>query len=521
MVEFQNYYTFLIIPLVTTLLLIFTTRNSHLPKIVRGLIALTPLIILILAMGSYLLFYFVGGGINEMLLYHLQTGFGEMNSLKEFYPLILLAIAILLIGGVLTFISYRYLMRRRHKRYSSLFLLALFPIILFHPLILDIKNAHATLTAKPSEEEKLLFDKSNHLLVAEEIPLLGANAKHKNIVLVFLEGIERSFYENEELFPNLMPNLKKIAKENIEFTSIRQLPITSNTITGTVASQCSVPLINRDTGHERRAKNTFLPRAYCLSDLLTHVEYRSIFITGYNKNFTGKEDFYTQHGVLPEDVFEDKDIIKSMPKDRLHESWNGGTHDRSIFQFMMQKHEVLTKDPSPYLMVVNTLDSHFYDGYIDKEYCGELQYPPIPDKTLPITLQCTDKILGDFYQYLKEHEAADNTLLVIASDHLFPAGGITSVLLNDHNRSNTFIIVDFENQESVTIEREGLAMDIAPTILNYLGWKIDRHYFGRNLLNPEVKTLSEELERSPIEIQELFSRWGILFSYFWLPKSSE
>src|SRR5699024_9825845 len=138
--------------------------------------------------------------------------------------------------------------------------------------------------------------------------LLPEGAKKKNIIYLFLEGVERQFYANDEYFPELMSNLRRISDNHLEFTNIKQLNITSNTITVTVASQSSIPLINCNTGHDRNKRNTFLPNRICMGDMLKENGYIGVFITSHLKEFTHADTFYNQHGILQKNIFDSIDI---------------------------------------------------------------------------------------------------------------------------------------------------------------------------------------------------------------------
>src|SRR5699024_5656389 len=280
------------------------------------------------------------------------------------------------------------------------------------------------------------------------------------------------FYANDEYFPELMPNLRRIADNHLEFTNIKQLNITSNTITGTVASQCAIPLINRNTGHERNKRNTFLPNGICMGDMLKENGYICLFITSHLKEFTHADTFYNQHGILQKNIFDSIDINRFYNQTLKLDSWNGGIHDYDLFAFMKEKVDELSQQEAPYFMVINTLDTHFEDGHVDALRCQDVHYDRYK-YVMPRVLHCLDGIIEDFYQYLKHHESADDTLLVIASDHLFPAGKITSVLLNIPDRTNTFIVVDFEKMDNRTIDKPGLAFDEGVTILNYAGFPLE------------------------------------------------
>jgi len=66
-------------------------------------------------------------------------------------------------------------------------------------------------------------------------------------------------------------------------------------------------------------------------------------------------------------------------------------------------------------------------------------------------------------------------------------------LLKKGNRRNFFMIIDPENTVPVKVTKPTSVLDVAPTVLSFLGFKEESLGFGRNLLGAE-KTLFEEKE---------------------------
>lgn len=505
------------VPPVVALILILIVDGKNLRKWLKILVSLTLPFLLILTGFGLILFDYTGGGMNEVIIYHLATGFGEINKLHDFYPHILLFSGLSIAGLILFWLSYRYFLSWSPKKnYPTWSLWGLTVLIASHPLIIDIATISSRYFEKPTTEEILAFKISNQQPAPDEY-LFPSHLSKKNIIYLFFEAGERAFYADQDHFPNLMPHLRKIASQHIEFTNIQQLRTTFNTISGTIASQCGVPLVGRsDVTKDGSTMDSFLPNTLCMGEILENNGYNNIFLSGYLTSFTHKKVFYHNHGFDKPNIIGLDELTKDKNHSFILESWNGGIHDYDLFQIMKEKVNSLYKDESPYFMVVNTLDTHQLDGTIDQKNCGHLTYDFYKKSNLPISLKCTDKALKDFYEFLKNHPSADDTILIIASDHLFPAGPLSEVLFKIEERVNTFIIVDFSSNSIETIDRLGLPFDLAPTILNYLGFPLESLHFGRNLFNVENKSLLADFLDTE-ELDEMIRRWSRLFSLFWLP----
>ena len=103
--------------------------------------------------------------------------------------------------------------------------------IFLNPLVKNIKNISYLTTQSTYLETDDFYDQS-----------INFTKNPKNIIFLYLEQFERT-YMNEEIFPGLTPNLKRLEKDAISFTNISSPYATNWTIAGMVASQCGIPLL--------------------------------------------------------------------------------------------------------------------------------------------------------------------------------------------------------------------------------------------------------------------------------------
>jgi phosphoglycerol transferase len=84
-------------------------------------------------------------------------------------------------------------------------------------------------------------------------------------------------------------------------------------------------------------------------------------------------------------------------------------------------------------------------------------------------VHCTDKLVGDFVEYIRTSEASNDTVIAIVSDHLMWKGiqsqGLTTP---EEDRRMTFLL-DRPGKPGEEISFAGSGLDVGPTISAALG----------------------------------------------------
>ena len=151
----------------------------------------------------YVLFNFLSGdGINDAIIFHVKFGINGFGVNEYIIPSM-----IFIFFNLIAFSSSRIFLRNLTDQKTKLItnrtlsLTILVLSIIFNPFYKDIYE--------------LLSDRSNNYQVDKnsfyEQDIIFSDTR-KNIVFIYLEQIERT-YLNEDLFPNLLPNLKTLEKQ--------------------------------------------------------------------------------------------------------------------------------------------------------------------------------------------------------------------------------------------------------------------------------------------------------------------
>lgn len=286
---------------------------------------------------------------------------------------------------------------------------------------------------------------------------------------------------------NLIPNLTSLANSHINFSTtdsfggIMQVKNTSPTIAGTSSYMCGVPL-NARIGNYFNMQN-FLSSASCISDILHNLGYHQMALLGYDSRFAGSAGFFRTHHINAIDFHNFKEML-NINNDNLNDfSGFWGIKDSLVFDYA-KKYLSQIDSTKPFALYIPTADTHFPEGYVDKDYCKGL------DTTYNSAIKCNDKIISDFVFWVQRQDFYENTTIVIVGDHL-------SMKQNYFKENaprfvfNIFINPSFSKNPSADLikNRKLSHFDITALILDSLNIKTKAFGLGRNPLYQ--KTLLE------------------------------
>jgi len=397
-----------------------------------------------------------GNGLNYATLYHLQTGLrgaGFADFSREIIALLAFYVGAFLIAGTVAMCAKRLVRPQRANTIPYFLALAVF--IAANPLTLDLY--------KLRRWDHMIADNK---VAAEYRAIPGTlNLKGKNIVIIYGESLERT-YLDETIFPDLMPNVSRLSKEAVDFTNIAQAEGTGWTVAGIVASLCGIPLTiwdNADANHLDRL-NKFLPGALCLPDYLSDRGYRTEFIGGASANFAGKERFLSSHGFT---TVRDVEYFRhAHPEESNFSSW--GVHDDVLLNTAFDRFRALSSQKQPFLLTVLTLDTHHPSGHVPAA-CGDQAYKGLGER-YPIldAISCSDRLIGDLIDKIRNSPMGSNTCIVLASDHLAMPNDVSEILgANTDKRRNLLMIFD-SDAKPAKIGKPATTVDSGSTLLSLL-----------------------------------------------------
>lgn len=406
--------------------------------------------------------YFTGEGITQAVFYHLQFGI-EGADITSHIPMIL--VGSLVIGGLFFLFGYIIfkfptthinISKNTQRAIVSLLLVAIVLSLLSNPLI---QYTHAIL----QRETTIFFNQedSDFYNYYKE-PTLERTDTPKNLVFIYAEGLEHTYF-NETLFPNLVSQLKEQQKDAITFTDIRSLEASSWTMGGMVTSQCGIPLLTYSHGNSMGGIDSFLPAATCITDLLKEEGYDISFLGGANLSFAGKKKFLETHSF--DSIRGKKEWINRYGNTIPYNEW--GLHDDTLMNESYDRFLEKSKQSDPFALFLLTLDTHPPHGFLSPS-CNTTYTKK--NNAMLDAVKCTDQQISNLIESIKSSPYANETTIVLVSDHLAQKNTATSLLEKTPNRRNLFMILPPNNNSHKNVTNTGSQLDIFPSLLPYLGF---------------------------------------------------
>ena len=444
--------------------------------------------------------YFTGKGINEAVIYYFRYGLNGAGFLE--YKYLIIGSATVLVFGSLVLIAIALIKgepKHLGSRSKLLCYTSLFLSLLLNPASINIYGLIPKYSIFNSESSKDNVFQNYY----NEPRLTSISSVKKNLVYIYAESLERTYFD-ENIFPGLTSNLKKLERKSTSFSNISQIGGTGWTMGGITASQFGIPLITPSHGNSMSGMDQFLPAAIGLGDLLSEAGYHLAFMGGARLEFGGKGKLFSSHGF---DEILGLDELITQTKDPSYVSaW--GLYDDSLLGLVYKRFLELSASEVNFGLYTLTLDTHGPRGHTSKSV-REIKYGDGSNSMLNTVAQ-SDRLLAEFITKIMESPFGDNTVIVLASDHLAMENGATGVLMEfEEQRRNLFMIIESDPKNGLEVKGHGTPLDIAPTILPFLGFKGEIG-LGRNLL------LDTNQNRTELTfIQNNVRYWNNSISNFW------
>lgn len=316
----------------------------------------------------------------------------------------------------------------------------------------------------------------------------------RNLIYIFVESLESSniSIENGGLFEeSIIPNLERLAIDNINFSNSDKIGGASysfgtNWTSGAMIAQTSgVPL--KITLNDFGPNSIRFRNVTSIGDILANNGYNSYLLLGSDANFGSRRAYFANHNYMIDDYF--SAIEEGRLDSDYYEWW--GYEDSKLFGYAKEMLTDISKDDKPFNFTLLTADTHFTDGYLDGS-CEENFDEPYAN-----SLYCSDSMIYEFVEWVKQQDFYNNTTIVITGDHLTMQNGFYDVSFDDRNIYNVFINAKVDGDYN-SKNRDFTVMDMFPTTIASLGANIegDRLGLGTNLFSdsetiPEILGIDE------------------------------
>lgn len=336
-----------------------------------------------------------------------------------------------------------------------------------------------------------------HYVESKKVAITVPNKK-RNLIMIFAESMESTYANIEYFDDNIIPELTKIAQENVNFShndglgGFQNIKGAKYTQASMIAQLCGIPLRLPIKAERFHPQNGFLPGATCLYDILAKDGYNQKFMIGMSRFFAGTDRFLEVHGnpqILDWDFYYSRDHLpKRGDRKRKHV-----VRDAALFEYAKDALTELAGKKEPFAFTMMTLDTHFGTEYFDKQNC-EIKYHSkdfLDEDYFKNVVSCSDSKIAAFVEWIKQQPFYDNTEIVIVGDHLTMGDTVFNDKM-DRSVYNVYINPSVKVDSAVTKNRQFTALDTMPTILETMGYKIDGHKLGLGVsLMSGEKTLIE------------------------------
>nr|WP_298250131.1 sulfatase-like hydrolase/transferase [uncultured Halomonas sp.] len=399
-------------------------------------------------------------GIVEIgaIFFHLQAGIAEHGGNER-----LLAAALYTLAMLVLLAAFTWLVRHDHRWRFADRLLALV-LIASNPLFYSMGQRSAAIVT----DDGAWLDRR---YVPPSIRQAPENPP--NLLLLYLESMEHT-YADRQRFGDAYAFLDALGRRGHVFEGVRQLENTGWTMAGMIASQCGAPLMPAGLLHDSQFEplGRVVPGVECLGDVLDAQGYRLSFLGGASTEFAGKGIFYEDHGV-------DRVLGRAALEPRLEDpeyvnDW--GLYDDSVYDFTVDEIQRLEAEgPGPWGVINLSISGHAPKGYPARA-CRERQ-GEFDGEDILYSVECSAWLAFDLIDRLDNEGLLENTLVVIASDHLTMRVSAWEQLIAG-KRDNTFMLLGEGVEAGARTRREAATIDLFPTILEAMGFTIERHRAG-------------------------------------------
>ncbi|MCL2131468.1 MAG: sulfatase-like hydrolase/transferase [Lentimicrobiaceae bacterium] len=327
---------------------------------------------------------------------------------------------------------------------------------------LNEKTAYRFMDSQEAE------DIVNELHYAEKDTLVPVLKHNKiNVVIILLESWTADLIESLTETKDVTPNFHALEKEGLLFTRFYSNGHRSQqAISSLLSSFPPVPHYDITANHD---KYKHLPT---FSDVLQQQQYNTSFYFGGNLNY-GNIRSFLYHANFKK-IVEEKNLGHVSPHGKL------GIHDEYLF---MHHANELSKTEEPFFSILFTLSSH-------SPYDQPQKIPPLQWDVAEInylnSAKYTDYWLGIYFEEVKKQSWYDNTLFIIVADHSHPSHLGRNYYSKEYQHVPMLWVGNVLKEEYVG-QRCGVVsshIDIAPTLLNQLGYSKEVFRWGKDIFNP-------------------------------------
>ena len=318
----------------------------------------------------------------------------------------------------------------------------------------------------------------------------------QNLIILFLESMEMTFASKVNgggYRKSQIPELEELALDpkNIHFSDTNKLGGVGNVALATWTTAAQFAVVSGLPMKSKKFKNRlFYPNVVTLYDILSINGYHLFHSLPLYVHHIGTNYLMETHGNGK--IF---DSIYIKRRDKIPRKYyiknKRSIIDKALFDFVKRHLPNIAKKENPFVMVMETCDTHFPNGRLCP-FCNMSD----DDSRFKVVRRCASRHVYDFINWFKEQPFYHNTTLLITGDHFCLGNDVPNDkegCLADRKIYNVLINSRVNCKDSHKRNRKMTTFDWFPTILASIGCKVygDRLGLGTNLFSNK-KTIAEQ-----------------------------
>lgn len=326
----------------------------------------------------------------------------------------------------------------------------------------------------------------------------------KNLIWIYTESMEISYASPEfggVRKENLIPNLLKLAEDNVSFHSngmkggLNVASGSSWTTGALVSTTTGVPYLLPIRSNSSDAYQEFLPGITAIGEVLAKEGYSNYFMCGSDIEFGGRYPYFKQHGDYEFYDYERAKQDGIIAQDYHNGFW--GMEDILMYPWAQSILTELAAKGEPFNFTMLTVDSHYSQGYIC-DMCDDAY-----EEKYANAIACSDRQVVKFIEWIQDQEWYEDTVIVIAGDHPTMNKTFLADIPEGYVRQTYNCFLNSQApypDESRMTNRTAYTLDLFPTAIAAMGVEIegDRLGLGTNLFS-SLPTLAEEMGKENFE----------------------
>ena len=303
-------------------------------------------------------------------------------------------------------------------------------------------------------------------------------AQKRNVIIIYMESMENTYHHKKSFGEDLAPSLSKLEHDHVSFLNYEQIIGTDFTAAAIFSGFCGVPFSVPLRSDLSSWYNYFAPEITCIPTVFKENGYSTHFLMGSLPTVGNIGIFLKLAGI--DDLI---DLPELKARGLMNEKTEGskwGMKDSALFDVAREQLLNVAAEGRPFFYGISTIDTHYPDPFFDEKKCIK-KYDDFED-----VIMCSDKIINEFVDWVKQQEFAQNTVIILVGDHLAARNPCIKRIVHPFYRRviNVFINAAVK---PISTARSFTAMDWAPTILAASGAELKSEGFGlgRNLFSGE------------------------------------